>query len=468
MSEQSWNVARLIPTSGINGADEQERRATSALLSVMSSVREFGRALTAPLGAPAGHLETFIEVPFMLGEKKIFPDGLIRAKWGKKEWVALVEVKTGTNILAAEQLENYLDIARENGFNALVTISNEIPPAVGQHPTVVDKRKLRKVALHHWSWSEVLANAVMQREFRGVADPDQAWILGELIRYLEHPRSGALSFDDMGASWVGVRESIAAGTLRQTDKGATEVAGRFDALIRYACLRLGRQLGTEVTPILTRKELADPTVRTATVVSSLVNSGTMSSAIHIPNAVGPLQIFANLRANRVTCYFDVEAPREGKPTTRVNWIVRQLRDAPDTIRVEAFAARAHEGAAELLRDVRDSPNKLVMDPHKEIKSFRIAQIHPLGSKRNAGRGSFIGSILTAIDTTYADVGQRLKSWAASPPRVRSDREVELDPAVKTSLGSAALSSQDGDAPSPPVELVVRGNTSGEGSVAVNE
>ena len=32
MAEETWHLARLIPTSGINGADEQERRATSALL----------------------------------------------------------------------------------------------------------------------------------------------------------------------------------------------------------------------------------------------------------------------------------------------------------------------------------------------------------------------------------------------------------------------------------------------------
>ncbi len=64
MAEETWHQARLIPTSGINGADEQERRATSALLAVMTAVREFGRALTAPLGAPAGQVEAFIEVPF--------------------------------------------------------------------------------------------------------------------------------------------------------------------------------------------------------------------------------------------------------------------------------------------------------------------------------------------------------------------------------------------------------------------
>ena len=418
----------------------------------MSSVKEFGRALTGPLGAPAGRLETFIEVPFVLGEKKIFPDGLIRAVRGKKEWTALVEVKTGTNALAAEQLENYLDVARENGFDALITISNEIPASVDQHPTVVDKRKLRKVALHHWSWSEVLTHAVMQKEFRGVADPDQAWILGELIRYLEHPRSGALSFEDMGPSWVEVREAVTTGTLRQTDKSAVDVASRFDALIRFACLQLGRKLGAEVTPVLSREEVSNPALRNSSLVSSLVTNGAMTASIRIPNAVAPLEVHANLRANRITCHFDIDAPREGKSTTRVNWLIRQLKEAPESVRVEAFAVRAREGTAELLREVRETPGLLIADPKKDLRSFRVAQIHPLGTKRGAGRGSFIESMLKAIDTSYSDIGQSLKSWTASPPRVRSEREVELDPSVKASLGSAALSSQDGDAPALTPEL----------------
>ena len=246
MSEETWLAARLIPTSGINGAEEQERRATSALLAVMSAVREFGRVLTQSLGAPAGTVQTFIEVPFKLGTQQLFPDGLIRVTRGQRQWTALVEVKTGGNTLKSDQLEAYLDIAREQGFNALVTISNEIAPVPGQHPTTVDRRKLRKVALYHLPWSEILTQAVIQKEYRGVADPDQAWVLGELIRYLEHPRSGALEFSDMGPAWVPVRDGVSAGTLRANDGGAAEVAGRFDALIRYACLRLGRQLGTEV------------------------------------------------------------------------------------------------------------------------------------------------------------------------------------------------------------------------------
>lgn len=445
MAEEAWHEARLIPTSGINGPAEQERRATSALLAVMSSVREFGRALTRPLGAPVADLQTYIEVPFVLGDSKLFPDGLIRACRGQKSWTALVEVKTGSNQLATDQLENYLDIAREQGFDAVLTISNEIPAVAGQHPTRVDRRKLKKVALHHLSWTQILAEAVMQKEFRGIADPDQAWILGELIRYLEHPRSGAMEFDDMGESWVSVRDAVKAGTLRAGDKGVGDVAARFDALLRFTSLSLGRRLGTEVTPVLSRKELAEPVLRTTALVNELASTGTLSGAIRIPSTVGDIHVVADLRAGTVTCQLDVDAPREGRPTTRVNWLLRQLRTAPETVRVEAHAAHARgAGAAELLRAVREDPRLLVADPTKELRTFQVALTTAVGTKRGRGRGSFIDSVVDAVDTFYEDVVQQLKAWSAAPPRLRPEPEdVAAEQAdVPVSLVSTAPSSQD--------------------------
>jgi hypothetical protein len=130
--------------------------------------------------------------------------------------------------------------------------------ADGVHPAKIDKRKLKHVALHHLAWSEVLSRAVVEKEHRGIADPDQAYILGELIRYLEHPRSGALEFEDMGSSWVSVRNAVADGTLRQNNPEAADVAGRFEALLRFAALQLGTRLGTDVTVVHSRKELATP------------------------------------------------------------------------------------------------------------------------------------------------------------------------------------------------------------------
>ncbi len=444
MAEDTWLAARLIPTSGINGAEEQERRATSALLAVMSAVREFGRAVTQPFGAPAGPVQTYIEVPFQLGESRFFPDGLIRVSRGQRVWTALVEVKTGGNELRVDQLERYLDIAKEQGFDALITISNEIPPIPGQHPTAVDKRKLKKVALYHLPWSEVLTLAVMQKEYRGVADPDQAWVLGELIRYLEHPRSGALEFGDMGQRWVPVREAISAGTLRATDAMAAEVAGKFDALVRFAGLKLGRQLGTEIVPALTRRELAEPATRTQALVGQLTSTGVMTAALRIPGAVGALSVTADLRAAKITCHVDVEAPHDGRSTTRVNWLVRQLRNAPETIRLESFAAYSRgPGNAELLKAVRDRPAILVGDQSKEIRSFRVASSSSAGTKRGTGRGSFIDSVLDAIDDFYEQVVQNLKPWMPTPPKLRSPEDVIEPEPVAKDLVSTAISSQDG-------------------------
>jgi hypothetical protein len=444
MSEDTWLAARLIPTSGINGAEEQERRATSALLAVMTAVREFGRVITQSVGAPAGTVQTFIEVPFRLGERQLFPDGLIRVSRGQRRWTALVEVKTGANPLLAEQVEAYLDIAREQGFDALITISNEIAPVAGQHPTPVDRRKLRKVALHHLPWTEILTQAVLQKEYRGIADQDQAWILGELIRYLEHPRSGAMEFGDMGPSWVPVRDAVAAGTLRAGDAHALRVAGRFDALIRYAGLRLGRRLGAEVTPALSRRDLADPAARTQHLVHQLTTTGTLTGGLRIPGSIGSLQVTADLRAGQIVCHVDVDAPRAGRPTTRVNWLVRQLRDAPESIRVEAFALHTRGGgAADLLGRVRSEPTLLTGGPTRELRAFRIAQVSTAGTKRGSGRGAFIDSVLTGIDEFYEQVLQNLKPWMPAPPRLRSPEDVQPVQPVTASLVSTAISSQDG-------------------------
>jgi hypothetical protein len=441
VTEEAWHEARLIPTSGISGAEEQERRATSALLAVMGIVKEFSRAVLGPLGAPAGSVETFIEVPFMLGERRCYPDGLIRVSRGARSWTALVEVKTGKNGLETAQLENYLDIAREQGFDALITISNEIPPVAGQHPTKVDKRKLRKVDLHHWSWTYLLSTAVMQKEHRGVSDPEQAWILGELIRYLEHPRSGAMELEDMGQHWVSVREAVTAGTLRTSDKAAPEVASRFDALLRYASLRLGRQLGTEVLPVLSRREQAEPALRAQSLLQGMVDQGVLIGSIRIPHAVAPIQVTADLRAGRITASVDVDAPREGRAQTRVNWLVRQLKGAPDSVRLEAFAVNSRgAGATDLLGKVRADPAILIADPKRELRGFQIAMSAPMGVKRGRGRGGFIDSVLELVDAFYADVVQNLKAWSASPPRMREPVSV---PETSTELVSTSLSSQDG-------------------------
>lgn len=435
-----WQQARLIPTSGISGQDEAERRATSALLAVLHAVKEFRTTTLKPLGAPAGSLECFIEVPFALGEEHfVIPDGLLRVTRGKTKWVALVEVKTGTAQLQREQVENYLDVARLEGFDAVLTISNELAPAPGVHPVTVDKRKLRKIALHHLSWAEIVTAAVQTRVHRGVEDPDQAWILGELIRYLEHPRSGALDFDDMGASWVSVRDATVAGTVRSNDKGVMEVASRWDQLLRFAAIRLGRELGADVQVVISRKESADPDSRLMKFVDELVSTAMLSGQLKIPGSAGNVEICCDLRAGTVEVSVETLAPQEGRLPTRVNWLVRQLGDAPGQLRIDGLLSGTRSSTSELLTKLRDDPEALVDPQKRAFRAFRVAATSQLGSKRGTGRGAFIDSVLSAIDGFYEIVVQALRPWPPKAPQLpRSGKSAAEDAGIDITPPSGDL------------------------------
>lgn len=443
MEDVKWQPARLIPTSGISGQDEAERRATSALLAVMSVVREFGFGLIRPLGAPQGAMETFIEVPFDVDGRKVYPDGLIRTQRGAKSWTALVEVKTGSATLDRTQLETYLDVAREQGFDALLTISNEIPHAPGVHPTAVDKRRLKKVSLHHYSWAEILTLAVQHRVYRGVSDPEQAWILGELIRYLEHPRSGALDFSDMGESWTSIRDAVAAGTLRANDKGLSEVVQHWEQLLQFTALRMGRELGADVQVVLSRKEQADPSLRPAAQASELVQRGRLTGALRIPQAVGDLQLTADLRSGRMHVSVDLDAPNDGRQLTRVNWLLRQLKDARDELRVDSWSHMSRQSMSELLGVARNAPEKLVEDPKKNIRTFRLTATSALGAKRGASRGGFIDSVISAVNGFYESVIQGLRPWVAKAPQLPSAGRTAAEAA---GIDTSPLASELNDEP----------------------
>src|SRR3954469_6486994 len=136
---ESWQPARLIPTVGIRGQEEQERRATSSLLAVMSAVPEFGHALMHELGAPKSpRIETFAEVRFKDGAgKTVIPDGAIVCRRGQKTWTCLVEVKTSGAPLKPDQVNAYLDVARDNDFDGVLTISNQITASSSESPVAV-------------------------------------------------------------------------------------------------------------------------------------------------------------------------------------------------------------------------------------------------------------------------------------------------------------------------------------------
>ncbi|MGH8573739.1 MAG: stress response protein, partial [Gammaproteobacteria bacterium] len=330
----------------------------------------------------------------------------------------LVEVNTSGAPLRAEQVNSYLDIARDNGFDGVLTISNQITSRSEESPVSVDKRKLRRTALWHFSWWRVLTEAIVQHRFRGISDPDQAWILGELIAYLDSEASGAGGFEDMGDKWVHVRKAAHEGTLRANDAEGSVVAARWEEFTQYLCLGLSQDLGAAVTSPRPRSQATS--ARLADSVKELAEHGPLTASLRVPDAVGDIRIRADLRARRTLTSVTIDAPREGRAKPRINWLLRQLADAPVDLRVEAAFPNARQTTSELLTDARAEPEQLLYpsDPKREPKAFTVTLARPMGQKRGKAEGSFVRETRAQTFDFYRDIVQQLKAWQGRPPKLR--------------------------------------------------
>lgn len=455
-----WAPARLIPTAGIRGQEEQERRATSALLAVLKAVPEFSQALLRDLGAPKGRVSTFCEVQLKDVDGKVsIPDGAIVIDRGKTRWAVLVEVKTGDARLSDEQVSRYLEHARTLGFNGVLTISNRITSGVTDSPVNLDRRKLKNLDLWHLSWWRILTEAVVQHRHRGVTDPDQAWILGELVAYLDHEASGASGFMDMGDKWVSVRDGAHNGTLRASDPEARDVVEHWEQFGEYLALGLSQDLGRDVEVVRPKKQQAEQ--RIVDQVKCLADAGCLTTTIKVPDAAASLDLRADLRARRVSTSATIAAPKEGRPLSRINWMLRQLKDARGDLRVEVAFSGARETTSLLLSAAREDPKKLLSptDPQREPRAFILEASGPLGTKRGKARGSFVADTKGQVIAFYRELIQQLSAWRPKAPKLSDEPEDTVDSedlpeAVATATPPEFMdgaSRDPGEAVEPPVE-----------------
>ena len=226
---------------------------------------------------------------------------------------------------------------------------------------------------------------------------------------------------------MAVREAARAGTLQAADKGAVDVARRFGHLVSFAAMLLSRELGVEVRPALSRADVKDPGKRVQAAAAALAETGMLSGGLRVPNAAATIEITADLRASRIRSAITVDAPGAGKPLTRLNWLLRQLRDTPGSVCVEAIAVRQRGmGPVKTIAQARETPRLLVEDPKRDLRAFTVSLSANAGTKRGKGRGSFVLSVLDTVDSFYADVVQHIKPWTPPPVKVPDDEPQRYD------------------------------------------
>ena len=130
--------------------------------------------------------------------KRDKPDSLLLLTTGKGNpiisWGALIETKLKAD-LDKGQLERYIEIAKDWEMD-LITISNDIK--------VSFDLKVRKINHHHWSWTyieRVILEIIEENEKSNEFEPEQIYILEELLKYFDHKDVDVSHFDSMGSSW---------------------------------------------------------------------------------------------------------------------------------------------------------------------------------------------------------------------------------------------------------------------------
>lgn len=418
----SWKPARLFPVSALKSDRDREMRATSVLLSVMAQVPRFGRRLTAAFGAPSGRMETFTEVSLPHGDTPRRPDGVIRIERAGKLWTALVETKTNGNALKADQVQAYMDIAARRGYEAVITVSNDV--ALEGSPLVevkIDQRRKHKVALWHLSWAEVAHQAQLLIRHEGVGNAARTWLLQELLHYLQHENSGCHGFQNMGSAWVPVRNGISDETLCQGDPRALDVVENWERLIRQVCLRLGGELGQKVLPAQRARRGTDPGARRVQLADQLCREGRLQAELRVENAPGLLTIGADLRTGKLRTAVEIPAPEQGYPLTWAKRLVRRLADAPADLHVETLVDGETGGPRGTLERLRPEPADLLpKNSATRITGFRLSLFKGMGSTRGNAESGFIRSVDDAVHRFYTTVVVHLDRPA--PRRVAAPKE----------------------------------------------
>lgn len=425
---ESGQVARLIP---VVADSKKEERATSSLLATFMVVPSFAQEILAEVGAPTAKrvkITCYTEVVFKSkGDKKPRPDGLIAVQSGNKTWTAIIESKIGTAELRQDQVEIYLDLAKEMGIDAVITISNQFATLPTHHPVSVSKQKTRSVSLFHFSWLSIVSKAILLADSKELDDPEQAYILDELVRYLRHDASGVTLLTKMGSGWKDICTEVQQGAILQKGSGHVENAvSSWLQLLRYLEIQLSVAISKPVTLYLSRACAKDPEHNFTSNVEQLLKDHCLKAEFNIPNAAGRLSIAADILRRTINFSMKVDAPKDkSRATASINWLTRQLKSAEQTgLLVRAYWPKRIPMTSASLEQVLDDPSVIVANGTSEIPTaLEVVYVVDLAAKFK-GAKTFVEEVSEALPRFYENVGQSLEKWIPKAPKVKEPEEVK--------------------------------------------
>ena len=441
---------RLFPSAHISSTREAELRAAASLLAMVRAVSEFGRIVVRAAGGPAGRISCYTEASFEMGTsptRSVRPDGIIRVIRGKTQWSALVEVKVGDNLLDAGQVDTYHKLAGEGGFDALVTISNQASLPNGRPPMELDRRRLRKVPVVHLSWERLLAEAQVLSTKKEIKDSDQHWMLDEWIKYITDDESRIIAPPSLGAHWGIVLQAAREHKLSTVPNQLTDVTEHWDAFLKKLAFRLRAKMGADVQRRTSRADVKDPGKRTKQMCAEALDSGILTGALKVRDAIGDIRLELMLQGKVVRYSVRFPAPSEGRTKTRLNWLLRKLPidDLPKGLQVRVEWNRRGlytEAPIDALQDgpmpIMTGPDHAAISTDAEPRFFVLSWTMGLATGRGRPGARVLASITDGVERFYRQAMEGLVPYVPKAPRFPRDEPEESPPEKATSSAPSLL------------------------------
>ncbi len=437
-------VARLFP---ILAESSKEKRVASIFLAVMTQIPVLSENVLGTVKVRIGKrtkIKAFTEVVLRHEvDTACRPDGLIVVSTGRRNWAALIEAKIVKAKLDASQVQRYMELAKANGIDAVITISNEFVARPDHSPVTVPKPLLRRVKLIHWSWSwlATLSENIAYQD--AVEDSEQAYLLKQLNLFFAHPGTGIERFTQMAPSWKSVVQAVVNNeALRKTSPEIEELVAGWFAEEQDLCLHMARHVGREVTTKIARKYVADPVMRLKDGIRSLVETNTLTSTICIPDCASDIVICADIARRTVSVSMTVRAPDDRKSTkARVNWLLRMLKDNDPRLLLRAHWPKKARATMKEVTLLREDPAAIQTEKAGLVpQRFEVLMVERLG-QRFYGRRTFIEDLERIVPEFYDSVGANLKAWQPPPPRPVKSRDDVHSPeaAEETAVSESTFS-----------------------------
>ena len=378
-------------------------------------------------------VQCYTEVVFKSKAKdKQRPDGLIIVTRGSKTWSAIIEAKIGNNELDKDQIERYLDLARQHHIDAVITISNQFAPLPNHHPVKISRQKTRTVKLIHYSWLHILTRADLVASKKRVDDPG-AKVYSAGARALL--RSQGVRDYVSNPEWPSGWKKVCVNNPKQRDyPRGRRVGNRSDIELASVievpiALSFGPHWARLVEIDLSRARAKDPELNFKEDVSSLVGDKVLAAEFRIPNAAANLSIQADFRRRTVTYGMALGRAEGRESTDEAGQLVappaKGNRAGQDLRPVELATANSVRNGPTGRRDrghTSPDPGQWFKDLPKTLEVIRV---HDLMGKYS-GAQTFVDLVGAGSQEFYRQIGQNLNKWVPKPPRVKTERKVKAD------------------------------------------